>query len=1841
MKKKGIKLFSLLISTMVFICNISFVKAEETSAYAYSDSATSNGVTLKVEWNEPVLGEPTTFHVSATGGSGIYKFNMEAPSYTNPDELAYESVADPSRGEWTKYTSECESQDYTFTMMATGTYNFRFHVMDTKAGVTYLRTNTYIQVSSPNYPSVNSIVQNAVAKCNSETNGSDYSKALWLHDWLLEQLDYDNSLKWSSAESALTRSSGTCQAYERAYAKLLSAAGIENAETRDTYDGHTWNAMKLDGKWYQVDCTWDDSSENYYNFNRTHLYFALSDELMAIAHQGHNKIYTVGGYATPSNSLEHNYFVQNGDAQQWVESYRNRIQENLNNKNTEFSIQADNSTYPPSIYGIQNGIIAYVMNQNEWFVNGKKVELAAKTNDKQFDFVVTYPVECTNHDWDEGVITTEPTCTTKGVKTFTCNNCKTTKTEEVKALGHAYSKDWTIDKKATCTEEGSKSHHCTRCDSKKDTTSISKKEHEWDNGTVTKESTNKETGIKTFKCKNCNDTKTEVIPVKRDESNVDSEAPVIDVSSVKLSTKSATTGDTVKISIKITDNVDVDRAVIQLINYDTGKIIGWTNLTYNETTGLYEYSLEITDDISNGHWYIDNIQAYDAANNASMESFKRNEYGFIVKDTKADSESPVIDVNSIDFNTKSATTGDTVKISIKITDNVEVGRAVIQLINYDTGKIIGWTNLTYNEATELYEYSLEITDDIPNGHWYIDNIQAYDAANNASMESFKRNEYGFIVKDTKADSESPVIDVNSIDFNTKSATTGDTVKISIKITDNVEVGRAVIQLINYDTGKIIGWTNLTYNEATELYEYSLEITDDIPNGHWYIDNIQAYDAANNASMESFKRNEYGFIVTRNNVDVHKWNNGVILQQPTCTKKGETIFECSLCHETKTEELKALGHDYSKEWTIDKKATCTESGSKSHHCARCDSKTDVTVIPKTSHNWNDGVITTAPTCTKDGVKTYTCKDCKVTKTEVVKALGHDYSSDWTIDKKATCTESGSKSHHCARCDSKTDVTVIPKTSHNWNDGVITTKATCTKDGVKTYTCRDCKTTKTEVIKALGHDYFSSWTIDKKATCTESGSKSHHCTRCDSKSDVTVIPKTSHNFDNGVITTSPTCTKDGVKTYTCKDCKTTKTEVLKALGHDYSKEWTIDKKATCTESGSKSHHCTRCDSKSDVTVIPKTSHNFDNGVITTSPTCTKDGVKTYTCKDCKTTKTEVLKALGHDYSKDWTIDKKATCTESGSKSHHCTRCDSKSDVTVIPVLSHNYDDGVITTKATCTKDGVKTYTCKDCKTTKTEVIKALGHDYSNEWTIDKKATCLEEGSKSHHCTRCDSKSDVTVIPKLSHNYDNGVITTEPTCTKDGVKTYTCKDCKTTKTEVLKALGHDYSKDWTIDKKATCLEEGSKSHHCTRCDSKSDVTVISKLSHDWILTSTVNPTRDHEGKKVYTCNLCKETKKESIPKLVGKWVSNSVGKWYEYSDGTYENSGFKKIESETYYFTSNGYAKTGWLSVNNNWYFFKNSGCMITSNWVGSYYMDSDGKMKTNSFTPDGYYCGADGVYVRNAWIKYDGNYYYMNANGLMTKNAWAGSYYLGSDGVMKTNAFTPDGYYVGSDGAYYRNRWIKYENKYYYTNGAGLIVKNAWIGAYYLGSDGVMMINSFTPDGYYVGADGAYLRNQKIEVDGKEYYLNAAGKVAKNQWVGDYFIDVNGNVVRNHWVGNYWCGADGRYVKSSWVDDGRYYVGSNGVYVINQWIGDYYLNGVGLVTKNAWVGNYWCGSDGKYVKSSWVDNNQYYVGANGVYVPGRWVAYGSRWCYYAGNVYAKDITLNINGIAYTFDCNGYMK
>ena len=197
-----------------------------------------------------------------------------------------------------------------------------------------------------------------------------------------------------------------------------------------------------------------------------------------------------------------------------------------------------------------------------------------------------------------------------------------------------------------------------------------------------------------------------------------------------------------------------------------------------------------------------------------------------------------------------------------------------------------------------------------------------------------------------------------------------------------------------------------------------------------------------------------------------WDDGKITTPPTCTKTGVKQYTCTICSETKTEEIAALGHDYSSDWTIDTAAACETVGSKSHHCTRCDRKKDVTEIPASGHSWNDGAITTEPTCTDEGVKTFTCNACGKTRTETVAALGHNYSSDWTIDTAAACETVGSKSHHCTRCDSKKDITEIPASGkHTWNNGVITKPATIAEEGVKTYTCTVCGVTRTETIAKL--------------------------------------------------------------------------------------------------------------------------------------------------------------------------------------------------------------------------------------------------------------------------------------------------------------------------------------------------------------------------------------------------------------------------------------------------------------------------------------------------------------------------------------------------------------------------------------------------------------------------------------------------------------------------------------------------------------------------------------------------------------------------------------------------------
>lgn len=123
---------------------------------------------------------------------------------------------------------------------------------------------------------------------------SQYEKELALHDYIVRNSKYDyiNYKKGSipdvsfTAYGVLIKGVGVCEGYSAAFYKLLTSAGIEcKFITGVSGEPHAWNIVKIDGKYYHVDITFDDPVINGGEIERiSHRYFNLSDNVMSRDH---------------------------------------------------------------------------------------------------------------------------------------------------------------------------------------------------------------------------------------------------------------------------------------------------------------------------------------------------------------------------------------------------------------------------------------------------------------------------------------------------------------------------------------------------------------------------------------------------------------------------------------------------------------------------------------------------------------------------------------------------------------------------------------------------------------------------------------------------------------------------------------------------------------------------------------------------------------------------------------------------------------------------------------------------------------------------------------------------------------------------------------------------------------------------------------------------------------------------------------------------------------------------------------------------------------------------------------------------------------------------------------------------------------------------------------------------------------------------------------------------------------------------------------------------------------------------------------------------------------------
>ena len=115
------------------------------------------------------------------------------------------------------------------------------------------------------------------------------------------------------------------------------------------------------------------------------------------------------------------------------------------------------------------------------------------------------------HTWDDGTVTTAPTETTPGVRTFTCTVCDQTRTEAIHATG-AHDYRFTTTVAPTCTDGGYDLYTCSGCGATERRNLTDAAGHKWDGGTVTTAPTETTPGVRTFTCTVCGQTRTEAIP---------------------------------------------------------------------------------------------------------------------------------------------------------------------------------------------------------------------------------------------------------------------------------------------------------------------------------------------------------------------------------------------------------------------------------------------------------------------------------------------------------------------------------------------------------------------------------------------------------------------------------------------------------------------------------------------------------------------------------------------------------------------------------------------------------------------------------------------------------------------------------------------------------------------------------------------------------------------------------------------------------------------------------------------------------------------------------------------------------------------------------------------------------------------------------------------------------------------------------------------------------------------------------------------------------------------------------------------------------------------------------
>ena len=1029
------------------------------------------------------------------------------------------------------------------------------------------------------------------------------------------------------------------------------------------------------------------------------------------------------------------------------------------------------------------------------------------------------------HTWNAGVVTTEPGCTTDGVKTFTCTACSTAeRTEGIPATGHNHT---SVTTAPTCGKNGYTTYTCACGDSYVEQGAAATGNHSWNKDNVCEsdractvcgtteakkghdyqdvedsyvDATCLEAAKKTQKCANCGDEK--IVELGSALGHRQGEL-------LREELVDGTTCDCLQIYQCIGCDVEVQGAIVERHSYKatitkavTCQEDGQKALTCEKCGDVKEGADEVISHLDENDEVIAQYHAWDDG---------VSDNGVITFTCTTCGENKT----AIDASTE---TSATVNKDALANGELQLKDAAISM---DSDTLAGLGDNVEISAGKLDETELE----------------------NA--------------KDKLSDEEKAQLGDNPIyDFKLNGEGANFDGYVTVTIPYTLQEGE--------DVDSIAVW-------------YMEEITDEEGNVTYQ---LKSFEATYSNGYITFQTNHFSYYTVtrltpaqRCEVYGHQWRSKKVA--PTCTADGYTLNTCIRCAQSKKDSIvPANGHDYT---AVETPSTCSVAGKIVYTCA-CKHSYTVTlnVLP---HNFEE-IDREDATCVAEGLVKYACSGCDASYTEVIAKVSHEL-VDTVV--APTCTEHGYTLHECVNCEYSYQDNLVVALGHNYSyewtwtadysaatltftcandncgnveveDAEITVKeiaGSCTKPSKTEYTATvsfggDTYTDKKTVEgTSVSHDYGDGyWKYNKHKHW-------HICKNCHGQQNVG-----EHVFDDGVVSKPATCTKSGEMLYSCI-CGYTKTEKIPATGvHEYADVW-------FTDANNHWQECMYCGEKNE-----KAAHTFGEWTVKTAATCTVNGLEERTCTVCDKAEVKTIQAIGHAW-KDATCSEPKTCENCastvGSALGHkwlqatCTTaktCNVCGEVDG-DALGHDYN--AVVTKPTCTEGGYTTYTCTRCNDMYVADEKdALGHIYK---AVVTEPTCTEGGYTIYTCV-CGDAYVADEVDALGHIYE--AVVTDPTCTEGGYTTYTCVCGDSYVADETDALGHDYVVEVV---EPTCTEGGYTSYVCA-CGDNYKENETEALGHDYVV-EVIEPTCTKGGYTSYVCACGDNYKEDEVDALGHNWV------------------------------------------------------------------------------------------------------------------------------------------------------------------------------------------------------------------------------------------------------------------------------------------------------------------------------------------------------------------------------------